>query len=160
MIEHIVAIDEKNGIARDGMIPWDVPEDVQFFREFVADKRLLVGRETYEQIGRSIGAYMYVVSSHNTIDPPLDSEWGEIVHDLPLFLDSNADEPLVVIGGQGIYRATMHVATKLHVTHIEGDWQCDRQYPVLPKDFVRTTTSGVIQSRTGASFRFETYERV
>lgn len=159
MIEHIVAVDEKHGIAKDGVIPWDLPGDVRFFHEHIQGKRLLMGRETYEQIGRKVGAYMYVVSSREVLEPRLETKWGEIVHDLSLFLKENGDEPLTVIGGEGIYRATLEVAQKLLITRLKGDFDCDRFYPEGLEGFMRTNQFGPLQEN-GISYSFETYERV
>lgn len=159
MIEHIVAIDSQNGIARENTIPWDIPEDIQFFRDFIQDKRLLVGRKTYEEIGRAIGSYMYILTSAESLRPPLDEKRGEIITNLPLFMKRNGDEPLVVIGGQDLYTDTLAFAGRLHVTRVADDWGCDRFYPEIPEHFNRTVQSEE-KHHDGTFYRFETYERV
>ena len=159
MIEHIVAVDSKNGIARDGVIPWDLPGDKRFYRSFIAGKRLIVGRKTYEQTSQKTGGYMFVVTSRGKLQPSLKPGWGEIVPDLPLFLEQNGDEPLVVIGGQRLYEDTLSHVGRLHITRVDDDFACDVFYPTDLSGFTLVSRSRQVQEN-GLSYHFETYERV
>lgn len=154
MVRHIVAVDKRNGIAKNGKIPWHLEGDSKYFLDHVRTlgSRVLVAAKTHAEIGRPIADYTYVWSHRD-----FEVERGQIVHDLRDFFRSFQGE-LWVIGGASLYEATLGFADELYVTRIEKDYACDRFYPQDLTDFTRVSHSQHIVEH-GTIYSYEVYSR-
>lgn len=125
MIRAIVAMDDRRGIARDGFIPWDIPGDRKYFRDQTEGQIVLMGYRTYAGFsdGPLPNRRNYVWCRPGTV-----LHDGFIaVHDLEEFLETNPDT--WIIGGAGLYTETLPVCGELYITHVDGDFHCDRFFP-------------------------------
>lgn len=159
MIRHIVAIDQSRGFAKfttAGVlaIPWDLPGDKAYYREHIREGRLLMGRLSYDERRARSAAYNYVL----THDVRLQVVNGQVVTSVEEALVKNNGQDLWVIGGESVYAATLEYADELYITQVEGSFACNRFYPTIPADFVRTHMSEP-RSENGLSYRFEIYKR-
>lgn len=113
-IAFVVAMDKNRAIGRAGALPWHLPDDLKRFRALTLGKTVLMGRKTYQSIGRPLPKRRNVVL---TRDPAFAAEGVEVVHTLEDAL--KLDDELMVIGGGEIYTLFLPLATHLHLTLVE-----------------------------------------
>ena len=108
----IVAIDEARAIGRGGKLPWRLPDDLKRFKALTLGKTVLMGRKTFESIGRPLPQRRNLVL---TRDSSFAATGLEVVHNLQDALEDD----LVVIGGGEIYALTLPIATTLELTLVQ-----------------------------------------
>jgi dihydrofolate reductase len=154
MIRIIVAIDQKRGIAKDGVQPWDLPDDVAYFNAQTKSQsaNILVGRTTFSLFDEPlVGRTNYVLTRQNT---PIAG--ATTVHDLEGFLQDIDD--VWVIGGAAIYEQVMTkgLADELYITHIEADFGCDAFFPEYDQTYVLRERSET-HKQNGVEFSYAVY---
>jgi len=125
----IVAVAENGVIGADNALPWKLSEDLQHFKRITMGKPIVMGRKTYESIGRPLPGRTNIVISRNAA---FHAEGVNAVRSLDEALQlaqdvaaRDAAEELLVIGGAQIYAATIPLADRLYITEVhaavEGD---------------------------------------
>jgi len=125
----IVATANNNIIGKDNEMPWHLPADLAYFKKITLGKPIIMGRKTFESIGRPLPGRRNVVISR---DINYQAEGVESVTsvDHALALVDGVEE-VMVIGGGAIYSHCMSVATRLYVTHIKADIAGDTKFPLF-----------------------------
>ena len=152
MITLMAAVDRKFGIAKDGHIPWDIPMDMGYFRSVSTGEYLIAGGETARAIGRKIGKHMMVLTSGTL---PFDGV--ELVHTSDELLAKMPSDAMG-IGGQSIYSLLFPLAGRLLLTHVDGDFACDRFFPNDLSDFELASQSNDL-TQNNIRFCFKEYVR-
>ncbi|MFC3227821.1 dihydrofolate reductase [Marinibaculum pumilum] len=171
----IAAVAANGVIGRDNDLPWHIPEDLRRFRRLTMGHPILMGRHTHESIlarrGRPLdGRLSVVVSTSMAAQAPAEARRDDglaVVPDLPAALDlaraTGAGEAFV-IGGAGLYRASLPVADRLDLARIDIPVAGDVSFPDWePADWVLVerrpgTTEVEIDSRK-AGYAFEVWDR-
>ena len=127
MIRLIAAIDTERGLARDNQIPWKIPADITRFRRLTLTHgaKVLVGRNTYEQMGNYFSDHETYIVSRQDLELPKEHT---LVKDIDTFLKELKGD-IWVIGGAGIYAASIKYADEIYLTIVEGDHNCDQFFP-------------------------------
>lgn len=125
----IVAADEKYGIGKDGKIPWHYSSDLKFFKEYTEGKTVVMGTKTFESIGKPLKNRNNIVLSRHKMGSVGELEYCTLNQFFNKFY--TFDKEFVVIGGEKIYKQflEMDVVKILIMTHIPGDYNCDRFFP-------------------------------
>jgi len=127
MIALIVAMDEHRLIGAEGHLPWHLSADLQYFRRVTLGKPLLMGRCTYESIGRPLPRRHNIVvtrKSHYT------APGCTVVHSLEAGLRAAGDvEEVIVIGGASIFRQMLPRAQRLYLTEVHATFAGDTRFP-------------------------------
>ncbi len=154
MIRLIVAIDNRRGIAKNGAIPWDLPDDRRFFSEQTRGKGgvILMGKRTYDAIGHPLPGRRNLVLSKGHIPIP----GAQIVNNLSIL---NTLSDVWVIGGADVYNQAISQAEELYLTHIEADFGCDQFFPDYSEGFIQKWHSE-IKEQNGLKFWNEVLERI
>ncbi|MSU44975.1 dihydrofolate reductase [Candidatus Nomurabacteria bacterium] len=120
MISLIAAIGKNNELGKGNDLLWRFPADQKHFREITSGNTVIMGRKTFESIGRPLPNRRNVVI---TRDANYKQKGVEIVHSFAGALDLFPDqkEEIFIIGGAEIYKQIMPVADKLYITHIEAE---------------------------------------
>jgi dihydrofolate reductase len=161
----IAAVGENGVIGSDGAIPWRLPTDFAHFKRTTLGKPLIMGRKTFESIGKPLpGRTNIVVTRQQNYQP----DGVTVFHGLAAALDhaqaiaaaDGADE--VMIGGGGeIYREAMPVAERLYVTHVAASPDGDARFP--PIDYnqweVEAEPEVLRTERDSADFTVKVYRR-
>lgn len=123
----IVAHAHDRIIGKDNDMPWHLPADLAYFKKTTLGKPVVMGRKTYQSIGRPLPGRKNIVISR---DESFRAEGIETVTSVEqaLALASDVDE-VMVIGGGAIYAHCLPVADKLYVTHIDADIDGDTRFP-------------------------------
>jgi dihydrofolate reductase len=109
----IAAMDLGRAIGRSGKLPWQLPDDLKRFKELTLGKTVLMGRKTFESIGRPLPRRHNLVLSR---DPNFSAAGVEVIGEFGLAL---YHDPLMVIGGGEIYTLALPRATHLYLTYVE-----------------------------------------
>ncbi len=121
-LELVVAVTENNVIGRKNQLPWRLPADLRHFKSLTLGKCVLMGRKTYESIGKALPGRTNLVISASPLFKPSDSI---LVHTIAEAVAAAGPQPLMVIGGAKVYQQTLALATRIHLTlihtHIVGD---------------------------------------
>lgn len=115
-VAFVVAMDNNRAIGRGGQLPWHLPDDLKHFKELTLGKTLLMGRKTYDSIGRPLPKRRNVVL---TRDKSFGPEGVEVVHTLQEAL--GLDSELVVIGGGEIFALTLALCQTMHLTLVDTE---------------------------------------
>ncbi|GAK18400.1 dihydrofolate reductase [Vibrio sp. JCM 19053] len=127
IISMIAAMADNRIIGKDNQMPWYLPADFAWFKRCTMGKPVLMGRKTYESIGRPLPGRLNIVISR---DETLKIEGVTTVTSIEQALDVAGDvEEVMIIGGGAIYASCLPMANKLYVTHIEAAIDGDTQFP-------------------------------
>ncbi|MDI9517985.1 MAG: dihydrofolate reductase, partial [Bacillota bacterium] len=120
-ISIIAAIGKNRELGIDNKLIWDIPSDLKFFRKTTSGHTVLMGRKTYQSIGRPLPNRRNIVI---TRDKNLKIDGVEIYNDIKTAL-KNINEDLFIIGGENIYSQFIDKANKLYLTEIEEEFDAD-----------------------------------
>jgi len=125
----VVATDERGAIGRDGGLPWRLPNDLQRFKALTMGKPIVMGRKTWESIGRPLPGRQNIVI---TRQPGLPAAGATVVAALEeaLAVAGGAAE-ICVIGGAEIYRLALPLARVIHLTRVHAVVEADTFFPPL-----------------------------
>jgi dihydrofolate reductase len=119
LISLIVAMAQNGVIGRDNSLPWRLPDDLKRFRAFTLGKPILMGRKTFESIGRPLPDRINLVL---TRDRSWYAEGVIAVHSVEEALtQAGSSDELVAIGGAEIYRLVLPFARRIYLTHVHAD---------------------------------------
>ncbi|OLO03059.1 dihydrofolate reductase [Salinicola socius] len=137
-IAMIAAMSSNRVIGVDNRLPWYLPEDLKRFKSLTLGKPLVMGRKTFESIGRALPGRLNIVI---TRDPHYQREGIRICHSLDEALRladhqaliDGADE-IMVMGGGEIYAQALPVATRLHLTEVDVELEGDAFFPAFTRE--------------------------
>ena len=125
----IIVAKSNNGIiGKDGDLPWRLPEDLKRFKRLTTGNIVVMGRKTYDSIGRPLPNRKNIVISRNT---SLKIEGVEVEQDLIDVLKRNQEENVYVIGGGQIYVDALPFSEKLEVTEVDVELVGDTSFPEI-----------------------------
>lgn len=133
IISLIAAMTENRVIGQDNRLPWRLPLDMKHFREITLGHPVIMGRKTFESIGRALaGRTNIVVTSKRGYRP----EGCVIVPDLTAAFSvcEGADE-VFVLGGAKVFRDTIKIADRIYLTVVKTVIPGDALFPEVPEDF-------------------------
>ncbi|MCW8833479.1 MAG: type 3 dihydrofolate reductase [Colwellia sp.] len=129
----IVATADNNIIGKDNDMPWHLPADLAYFKKVTLGKPIIMGRKTYESIGRPLpGRRNIVISRDESYQAQGIDTVTSVEQALAMFDGSNGSEAvdeIMVIGGGAIYQHCLPKADRLYVTHINAKIDGDTQFP-------------------------------
>ena len=155
----MVAVAENGVIGRAGQLPWRLPADLRHFKAVTMGKPVLMGRRTWESIGRALPGRRNVVISRQ---PGFRAEGAEVYPDVDSALAAVAAEPEVtVIGGAEIYRQLLPRAEVLHLTRVHAQVDGDTYFPELDAGWRRVEQQArAADDQHPYALTFERWERV
>ncbi|MEN8146585.1 MAG: type 3 dihydrofolate reductase [Campylobacterota bacterium] len=126
-ISIIVAMAKNRVIGRDNDMPWHLPADLQHFRKMTTGKPIIMGRKTYESIGRPLPKRQNIIVSRNA---EYAVEGCDVVGSLEEAVECAGDvEEVMIIGGGFLYEQTINRADKLCLTFIDLEVEGDTLFP-------------------------------
>lgn len=124
----IAALAGNRVIGRDNQLPWRLPADLRFFKQTTMGKPLLMGRRTWESIGRPLPGRRMIVLSR---DPAYQAPGCTMAHSLEEALSVvGADAEAMVIGGAALYAQTLPLAQRMYLTQVATDMPGDAWFPI------------------------------
>lgn len=127
LISMIAAMANDKVIGKDNQMPWHLPADFAWFKRCTMGKPVIMGRKTYESIGRPLpGRHNIVISRDASLVIDGVSTVSSIEQALELVKDN---EEVMIIGGGSIYQACLELASRLYITEIKADIAGDTRFP-------------------------------
>ncbi|MBC8210075.1 MAG: type 3 dihydrofolate reductase [Gammaproteobacteria bacterium] len=125
----IAAMDENRLIGDNNTLPWHLPADLAFFKRTTLNKPILMGRKTYESIGRPLpGRKNIIISRDDTYQIP----GCDTASSIQAALDLVQDEPeAMLIGGASLYQQTLALAETLYISEIHHQFTGDAWFPAI-----------------------------
>ncbi|MBB3963357.1 dihydrofolate reductase [Rhizobium metallidurans] len=162
----IVVAAARNGIiGRDGDMPWRLSTDLKRFKALTTGKPVIMGRKTYDSIGKPLpGRPNVVISRSVTIDHPDVSTVGSLDEAVALaerLAVERGEDEICIVGGGQIYDQAMAIADRLCVTHVETDVDGDTAFPAIDPAIWRVDESiGVPEGEKDSyATRYVVYDR-
>jgi dihydrofolate reductase len=163
----IVAAVAENGVIGSGnALPWKLSSDMKRFKALTMGKPVIMGRKTFEAIGKPLAGRVNIVVSGQrgyapdgvTVAPSLDAALVKAEEGAR----ATGDEEIVVIGGGEIYQAAIGLADRLYITHVEAAPEGDARFPPIDPAHWRATTAERLPAgpRDSAATTFVVYERI
>ncbi|GAK23072.1 LOW QUALITY PROTEIN: dihydrofolate reductase [Vibrio sp. JCM 19052] len=158
IISMIAAMADNRIIGKDNQMPWHLPADFAWFKRCTIGKPVVMGRKTYESIGRPLPGRLNIVISR---DASLSIEGVTTVTSIEQALEIAGEvEEVMIIGGGAIYAACYPMANKLYVTHIEAEIDGDTQFPDWGSEFKETYSEAYQADEKNAyNMRFTVLEK-
>lgn len=158
IISMIAAMADNRIIGKDNQMPWHLPADFAWFKRCTMGKPVVMGRKTYESIGRPLPGRLNIVISR---DASLSIEGVTTVMSIEQALEVAGEvEEVMIIGGGAIYAAYLPMANKLYVTHIEAEIDGDTQFPDWGTEFKETYSEAYQADEKNAyNMRFTVLEK-
>jgi dihydrofolate reductase len=151
-------MDENGVIGRDNRLPWHLPADLAYFRQLTTGHTVVMGRKTFESIGKPLKNRRNVVVTRN---PAFRADGCTVVHSLAEAWRAAGDGDVFVIGGAELFREALPAADRLYVTRIHHAFEGDVYFPEFPADEWRLVSRrpGVKDERNPYDHEFLVYER-
>ena len=156
----IVAMARNRVIGANGKIPWHLPNELQLFKSVTRGHHIIMGRKTYESIGRLLPGRTTVIV---TRQKDYSISGAKIAHTLEQAITlCNGDSEIFVIGGGELYRAAMPMADRLYLTVVDAEPAGDTQMPEFNATEWRlqSTKQYSRDERHAHDYRFEVHDRV
>ena len=153
----VVAVDANNGIGVDNKMPWHLPEDFAHFKRVTLGKPVIMGRKTFDSIGRVLPGRRNIVITRN-------GDWSHDGAERAASLDAAIamlnGAPASIIGGAQIFIASMDIADAMIITHIDHTFACDTFFPPIDAAQWGETGRDTHHSQAGGfDYAFVTYAR-
>lgn len=152
---------EKNEIGFENQLLWHLPKDLKHFKDLTSGHPVIMGRKTYESIGKPLPNRTNIVISRK-------NDWFEegvlIVGSIKeaVKFAKKIDEDIFIIGGGKIYEQTMDIVDKLEVTLVKADLEADTYFPKIDEKTWKKTNEVFHEKdeKNQYDFYFQTYEKV
>jgi dihydrofolate reductase len=157
-ISFIVAMDIEQAIGLGNDLPWRLPADLAYFKKKTLNHTILMGRKTYESIGKPLPHRTNVIITKNR---EFTAEGCIVVHSVEEAAAQFADEEVFVIGGAEIFRLFMPIVDRLYITLIEHEFEADTFFPDFEIEDWNLVSSedGVTDEKNPYTYSFLVYEK-
>ena len=158
MISLIAAMDHNRLIGNNNQLPWHLPADFAHFKAVTMGKPIVMGRKTWESIGRPLPGRTNIVLSRN---PDLQLNGAQCASSLAEARALAGESPeLMVIGGSVIYELAMPEAQRLYITHVDGEFEGDAWFPPIGGEWRKVSSHlHAADDKNPFACEFAVYER-
>lgn len=165
LIALIAAMGLNRVIGRDNQLPWHLPEDLKYFRSMTWGKPIVMGRKTFESLGRPLPGRANIVISNQgglripgaSVQPSIEAALDQAATQAAL---DGVDE-IMVIGGETLYRQLLDRADRLYLTLVDAEPEGDAWFPVVnPDDWRLVDDRAVAGTADYPAHRYQRLDRV
>ncbi|MED1715355.1 dihydrofolate reductase [Bacillus paralicheniformis] len=160
MISLITAMDRNRLIGKDNDLPWHLPQDLKYFKEVTKGHAVIMGRKTFESIGKPLPhRENIIVTSNKELDIP-NCQMMHSAEEAVRFA-KNKNEECFVIGGSTLYTEILPFADKLYVTKIDETFEGDRYFPEFSEAEweIVSRRKGLKDDKNPYDYEFLVYQR-
>ena len=155
----IVAMTRNGVIGKDNSMPWHLPADLAYFKQTTLGKPIVMGRNTFNSIGRALPGRRNIIVSQGLIDAPPHTE-VVASPEAALALLAGEEEVMVMGGGQ-LYQAFLPFSQRLYLTLIETEMEGDTYFPFQAQDWqFQSEEIRLADERNQYDCRFQVYEKM
>lgn len=160
MITLIAAIGKNNELGKDNQLLWHLPEDLKHFKNLTSGHPIIMGRKTYESIGKPLPNRTNIVVSRK------NNWYEEGILIVPSLKDAlkhakRIDENIFIIGGGNIYEQTINIAERLEITQVDFTTDADTFFPKIDEKTWQKTNEvcHLKDDKNPLDYCFQTWER-
>ena len=162
MLSIIVAKAKNNIIGKDNKLIWKLPEDLKRFKELTTGHTIIMGRKTFESLGRVLPNRKHIIFSQNP-DFKVEDHNVRVVHsmlEIQEYIEN--EEENFVIGGSMIYNLVMPYVTKMYVTEINQEFEGDTFFPRIDTTIWKETSrqKGLKNEENPLDYDYVIYEKI
>lgn len=158
IVSIVVAISENHAIGKDNQLLWHLPKDLKHFKEITTGGTVIMGRKTYDSVGKPLPNRRNIVITRQQIE----IAGCEVVNSLQAALDLCRDHKEVfIVGGAEIYKQAMPLTDKVYLTIVHESFEGDTYFPEINPEIWKETqrTDHEADEKNALSFSFITLER-
>ena len=154
----VVAMAKNRTIGVNNTLPWRCPEDLKHFKQLTMGHHMIMGRKTFDSIGRPLPGRTTVVV---TRDKNLKIDGCLIAHSLPEALAACTNKPAFIVGGAEIYAQALDLSDTLYITEIQQDVAGDAHFPNFDPSAWQEVAREIRHQETPQTleYHFVTYQR-
>ncbi|SFI01254.1 MULTISPECIES: dihydrofolate reductase [unclassified Bacillus (in: firmicutes)] len=160
MISLLVAMDKNRLIGKDNQLPWHLPADLAYFKKVTMGHPIIMGRKTFESIGRPLPGRTNIILTRNQ---NYEMEGCKVIHSIDDVkkMDEQMNEELFVIGGAEIFKEVLPFANRLYITQIEEVFEGDTFFPEINYNEWEevSATQGVTDEKNPYTYAYHVYDR-
>ena len=161
MLSIIVAVAKNNVIGKDNKLIWHLPEDLKRFKRLTTGHTIIMGRKTFESLGRVLPNRKHIVLC-NDAEMNIDDENVEVIDSIDKIEKyENSEEGNFVIGGASIYKLLLPKASKLYITKINQEFDGDVYFPEIDENEWKIVEreQGIKDEKNPYDYEYITYVR-
>lgn len=145
-------------MGKDNKMPWHIKEDLAYFKKMTMGKAMVMGRKTFESIGKALPGRLTVIVTRNT---EYKAEGAQVVQDFEkaIQIASHYADEVMVIGGGEIFNLALPIADRLYVTLIEKPYEGDTFFPNYGEEWQVVEESEEKVNDDGTRYKFLVYEK-
>lgn len=163
MISLLVAMDENRLIGANNELPWYLPIDLKYFKEKTMNHTIIMGRKTYDSIGKPLPKRTSIVITRfpDKVDYPEDVIIVDNLEEIKMLAAENPEEEYFIIGGGEIFKEAIEFADRLYVTEIIETFTGDIYFPHIDEDIwvESERTKGDRDANNDYEYYFIQYDR-
>jgi len=153
----IVAVAKNRVIGINNTLPWHLPEDLKRFRALTMGHHIIMGRKTYESLGRLLPGRTTVIVTRNK---DYQVEGALVANSLEAAITlCKDDDEIFLIGGAELYQGGLKLSNKLYITELDLQVDGDAHFPQYPVEEWQQISREAHTSEQGLSFSYVTYQR-
>ena len=158
IISLIAAMGKNRVIGADNSIPWKLPQDMKRFKELTTGKPVVMGRKTFEAIGRMLPNRTNIII---TRDRNYKAEGCVVVHSTEEALKAaHKNQEFMIIGGAEIYKQFLPIANRMYLTFIDKNFEGDAYFPEYDKNEWKEVSREEHADENGLKYAFVNLERI
>ena len=160
MITLIAAVADNNALGKDNQLIWHLPSDLKRFKKVTSNHHVIMGRKTYESLGKPLPNRTNIIISRNT---DFKAEGCVVVNSLQAALEAaKKDENPYILGGAEIYEQAILFADKLDITFVHHQFEADAFFPEISKSLWKETSREDFKAdeMNIYDYSFVTYQRI
>jgi dihydrofolate reductase len=157
-ISYILAMDIQQAIGLGNDLPWRLPADLAYFKKTTMDHAILMGRKTFESIGKPLPNRTNVILTQNK---DFQAEGCLIVHSVEEAVEQFKNEEIFVIGGAEVFQLFMPSVDRLYITLIEHEFKADTYFPEFDIDdwVLVSSEDGIKDAKNPYDYSFLVYTK-
>jgi len=129
------AMSQNRAIGIDNSLPWNLPQDLKRFKKLTQNQVVVMGRKTYESLGRSLPNRLNIILTKDTKWNGIKGDNTYVYYSVEEVLERFKTRDLYIIGGAEIYKAFMNYADKMEITFIDKEIEGDTYFPEISEDW-------------------------
>lgn len=160
LIAFIVAMDKNRVIGKDNKLPWHLPEDLKFFKRVTIGNKVIMGRKTFESIGKPLPQRENIILTRNKNFTADGCTIVTSVEEIKNY-ESQTNEELFIIGGAEIFNQTFSITNRLYITFIDEEFDGDTFFPGFNKNEwnLISKEKGIRDEKNPHDYYFLVYDR-
>jgi len=159
MMAFLLAMDRNGLIGKDGALPWHLPADLRYFKKVTMGHSIVMGRKTFESIGKPLPGRENIILTKNT---DYHAEGCQIFHHPEEVMSYLSGNPLwFIIGGSGVFKSFYPLVERLYLTRIDAEFEGDTYFDFNPDEWeLLVKQSGTVDDQNRYSHEFLIYNKI